>query len=211
MWAVGNHDLRNGNWHYIKNKTKRDFYYRHDFDNISVLVFNTLVEHPILKDSCDWKSTQVAFLQNELDHIQNDNSVKVVVLFSHNPIWSDCENDLLQYERIGNQNSAWVKLECDTKNTFRTTFYPQILSMAQAGKKVIFVAGDGGQYDKTFYYRSQDDIEFYVTGINNSVKQTSDTSVVNRYNTNPDSVLIFTAMNTFPFLIGEFVPLNKIK
>ena len=78
------------------------------------------------------------------------------------------------------------------------------------GKQVYCVAGDGGQYSKTFYQIGESGIEYYVTGINNSVIEHSDEATIQKFNTEPDSVLRFIYDDSSNSFLGEFIPLDNL-
>ncbi len=180
-------------------------------DAISVLVLCTLVEHDMLRDSCQWKKRQGDFLHQQLDQLTMDTNKQAVVIFTHNTVWSSCEPEFADMGRIGNQASAWMNFYCDRPSVFRSEYFPKIKKLKESGKHVIFVAGDGGQYDKTFYHKSALDIEYYVTGINNTVLESNNRELKERFNTNPDSILLLSILNKYPYLEGKFKSLSEIQ
>jgi len=210
LWAVGNHDIRNGNFHLIENRTLRPFYYRHDFDSLAVLVIHTMIEHQIMRDRCEWRIAQTNFIHKELDDLILSEDEKTIIILGHNTVWSNSEDSLLEYETIGNAETSWVKFNCDTDSYFRKEFYPKLLELESQGKQVICIAGDGGQYRKTFYHQGPSGIEYYVTGINNSVLNTGDANIINQFNTDPDSVLILD-YSVPGDIVGRFIPISAIQ
>ena len=96
--------------------------------------------------------------------------------------------------RVGQQANAdasWVNLSCTPLNQFVWSLYPKLIDVQNRGVQVVVISGDGGQYGKKYAYQSPDGIEFYISGVNNSFDMSIE-NLVDKFNTNPDSVLIFT-------------------
>ncbi|MBT8232579.1 MAG: metallophosphoesterase [Saprospiraceae bacterium] len=211
LWALGNHDIRNGNFEFIQNITNRDSYYSYDFEAGQVIVLNTQMTHDLMKDSCEWRANQGDFFHDQLDQILiSEGQIDNLIIFSHQAIWSDCEQPLTNYERIGNQKAAWMSFYCGKLSTFRTEYFNKLKEIQNQGINVICVAGDGGQYQKTFYQKGYSDIQYYVTGINNSVLKTNNDVLISKYNSEPDSVLIFKFDNIDKSFNGEYIPLENL-
>ncbi len=211
LWAVGNHDIRNGNLNYIQDKTGRPLFFVHRIGRIKILVINTMTEHPAVSGDCDWRKDQADFIHRELDgSLTGDDLASTLVFFGHAAVWSDSEEILRTYERIGNQGASWFNFYCDRPSPFRTEFFPKLRAIQEAGTQVICLAGDGGQYDKTFFKTGKSGIQYYVTGINNSVLDTDNMELIDQYNTAPDSVLIFHHDTLTHSLTGEFIPIENL-
>lgn len=206
LWALGNHDLHEGNLENINEFTERSSFYRSSLGSIKIMVLNTQLEEPMLKDSCEWKVRQDEFINKTLDAYLSNDSITTVVLFTHNSIWEDCEPQTDRHERIGNQVSDWKKFLCQNKTQFRVRYFPKFKALRNQGKQVVFVAGDGGQYLKKFYEIGDSGIEYYVTGINNSVLKNE---VKHDFNFNPDSILLFN-IDEANKLEGHFESLDKL-
>lgn len=211
LWTVGNHDIRNGNLDLIRKYTGRDLYYRHKIDSIEILNMNSIVEHPAY-DNCEEREKQGAFIHNFIDDcLERYQEIKYVLVFSHIAVWSDTDPYFKNFEKVGNQSGNWVDFYCEQSSLFKNEFAPRFFELADKGVELIFVAGDGGQYLKTFHYHSPKGIHYYVTGINNSIWATENPEKIAEYNTDPDSVLIMNYQMSNDSLWGEFVPLTSLE
>ena len=65
-----------------------------------------------------------------------------------------------------------------------------MVEVQERGVEVIFVSGDGGQYTKGYHYEATSGVQFFLSGINNSVDTTIWTAGTN-FNFKPDSILLF--------------------
>lgn len=205
-WAIGNHDLRNGNLQYITDKTKRDLHFTHTYNGICFLVMNSFMEHDVFKDSCDYKQRQVDLFLSVLDTLQS--STHLVILM-HNLLWSDVDPQLTEAsQRAINVDGSWMDMRCDQHSKFKDIYYPEILNVQRRGVQVIIISGDGGQYDKGYKDTVASGIQFYISGINNSFDH-KNPALSEKFNSSPDSVLIFTHDLKERTLTGEFVCLDS--
>ena len=212
LWTLGNHDIRNGNLDFIKNKTHRDLYYSHKIDSVDILVINSVVSHPAISDQCEERKVHADYIHDFLDAcLQNPKDLKYLLVFSHITIWADIEPYLENIEKIGNQAGKYVDFYCEKSSTFKKEYAPKIFELAEKGVQLIFIAGDGGQYRKTFHHYSSKGIHYYCTGINNSVWATENLEKIAEYNTDPDSVLIMNYETSNDSLWGQFVPLSDLE
>ena len=209
-WSIGNHDIDYGNLDWIKEKTNRDFHYGEINDNYAIFVLNSQIEHKQFKDSCSYKQNQFDSFEKFIEDIEISDSVNNIFILSHNTIWSDAETSLSEFNLIGNARSAWMDFLCKWGSEFRHTYHPKLLELREKGKNIYCVAGDGGQYQKTFYHEGVSGIHYYVSGINNSVIEYSDESTISRFNTSPDSVLLFSFDQSSQSFLGRFIPLSNL-
>lgn len=206
-WAIGNHDFRNGNLNYITEVTNRPLYYSNYQDGITLIVMNAFTEHPFYVDSCAYKQKQFDFVSHVLDTVQHSSHV---VLIMHNVIWSDVDVELDESSRqAANAPGQWMDMLCDNRSKFSQIYYPKLLEIQNKGIQVVLISGDGGQFNKGYYKKPKSGIEFYVSGINNSVLRSKDEKLISKFNTQPDSILIFTHHLIDQTLEGQFVELNN--
>lgn len=203
LWAVGNHDIRDGNFEWIESKTKRPLYYAQNSNGITTLVLNTVVYHELFKDSCSYREGQLEMINNVLDTI---NESSHLVLLMHNDLWSNVEDDM-NGNLAANANFTWMNLECGAGSRFNEVIYPRLKALQKKGIKVVVISGDSGQYYKKFEYTSADGIKFFMSGINNSHKGETPDYSPRPFNKSPDSILVFTHNLLHQSLTGEFVRL----
>lgn len=211
-WAVGNHDIRDGNIHYITEATGRQLYYGGLSDSIAVYVLNSQMQHPIFVDSCSYKQRQHEHFNTFLDSVIHSNAYHSLFILSHNPVWADAEESLQTYELIGNAQAGWIDLICEWNGEFRNQYLDKLIAVQRKGVQVYCIAGDGGQYRKTFHVRAESGIEYLVTGINNSFLEVSDDPALsNRFDIRADSVLLLKYEQSSTRFTPEFIPLNNLK
>ncbi|MEM8526071.1 MAG: metallophosphoesterase [Bacteroidota bacterium] len=195
-WAVGNHDIRNGNMEWISEFTRRPTYYTKYDNGLQIVVINTcLGRNEPLKNRCEEMEEQYQMLKTVLDTVQ---AASHLILLSHHNVWGgideriDCE--------AANACALWNNFRCGQSSKFAPLFYEQLKAVRQRGIEVIAVAGDGGQKSKKYEYQDEAGIHFLVSGIarNSSL------------NSNPDSLLIFQHRPKTQELDWEFVNLDEL-
>ncbi len=209
-WAIGNHDIRAGNLEFIKQTTRKDFNYGTIENNYAVYVLNTQLENEYFRDSCDYKMQQHQDFSKFLSIIDTTTGIKTLFILSHNPVWSNAESSLREYKLIGNTSAGWVNMICEWGKEFRHLYLETLIKIQNNGIQVICVAGDGGQYDKTFYEQGESGIKYYVTGINNSVLDNGYPKTIAKFTTAPDSILIFIYVESTKTFVGEFIPISNL-
>ncbi len=210
FWALGNHDLVEGNVTYITNKTRRQTFYSSFFDGMGVVVLNTTeFYHPNYhpkESECKLLDGQLHMLQNIADTI-NDAS-HLVILHHHSLLNNHMVNDSLKIAKIFNAYHPEYKVSCEKPATFEEVFFPILKKIQVKGVQVILVGGDLGQRAKEFEYRTKEGIRFLGSGINNSAIPFGLPKYVT--NTNPDKLLIFNHDIINKELNWEFVSLDKL-
>ncbi len=204
-WAIGNHDIRAGNPERITQATGRDLYYTHHADGITYLVLNSILNDTLFNGDCDYIEGQFNMIQHTLDTL---NESTHLVFLMHYVLWLNCEEDM-DVGQAANADASWLGLSCVPFNQFSRAIYPRLIDIQNAGTQVVVISGDGGQYGKKYEYTTSEGIEFYISGINNSIDMTND-FLVDKFNTNPDSVLIFTHDLQNKSLQGSFYKLNDL-
>ena len=86
LWAVGNHDILEGNINYITNATGRNLYYVHNQDDLVIVVINTAyVTEPIFESvKCEQSQNQMDMLYNVIDTIEDASHL---ILLTHHIFW----------------------------------------------------------------------------------------------------------------------------
>jgi len=207
MWSLGNHDARNGNSAWITERTKRPLFYTTYFNDVQWLVLNSTFElDPDNPDPCEDMAQQWQLITSVLDTVHH--AANLVILM-HYAIWGNVEPEGMRTDLFANAEKSWVNLVCDSIKKFETDVYPLLTNVAERGIHVSVISGDGGQKSKRYRYETNEGIEFFITGINNSI----DTVVYpagSQFNFNPDSVLELKIDKASGILELQFVPLTKI-
>ncbi len=207
MWSLGNHDARNGNGHWITERTKRPLFYTSYFNNVQWLILNSPFEvDPDNPDPCADMAEQWDLITTVLDTVQHADNL---VILMHYAIWGNVEREGMRTWLFANAEKSWVNLVCDSVKHFDTHVYPLLLDVVERGIHISVISGDGGQKSKQYRYRTMEGIEFFITGINNSVDTLEFPPGVN-FNFNPDSILELKLDKVTGLLEHEFIPLSKI-
>ena len=207
LWAVGNHDVRDGNTQWITEFTERPLNFVTIQNGVAWMVINTAMEEMVdLDDPCSYKDQQVKMIYNTLDTLS---ATDQLVMVMHHVVWGDVEPGMGANE-AANALRSWYNFTCDSVVRFHTEIYPRILEAANRGLKISVISGDGGQYAKKYSYTTVDGIRFFISGINNSV-DTLRVSPPRPFNLAPDSVLLIhpPAIDRED-LEFEFVDLNEL-
>ncbi len=210
LWAIGNHDMVEGNVKFITDKTQRKTFYASFFDGIGTVVLNTTeYYHPNYspKDhECALLDGQVNLLQNIADTIKE--ASHLIILHHHSLLNNQLANDSLDYSKIFNYYHPEYLVSCENPATFEEVIFPILKSIQEKGVQVIFVGGDLGQRAKEFEFRTKEGIYFLGSGINNSAIPFGLPEYVT--NTDPDKLLIFKHNPLKETLSWEFVELEKL-
>jgi len=209
-WALGNHDMVNGNIEYITDKTKRATYYTSFMDGIGIVVLNTTeFYHPNYspkEHECTLLDGQLNMFQTLADTIK---STSHLIVLHHNSLLNNqMTKGSLDIEKIFNFYHPEYEVSCKKPETFDKVFFPIFKKVQKKGIQVILIGGDLGQRSKEFEYRSEEGIYFLGSGINNSALLFNLPVYVT--NTNPDKLLIFEHDILNKELSWEFVEMNKL-
>ena len=201
-WAIGNHDFQNGDYNDLIAHTGRNLFYAYTRNGITRLIINTNLGYLPFKDNCDWKQKQFDYLMEVLDTISHVNHL---VILTHNTVWCDVEEDM-KGKKTGNAPAAWTPFTCDKGSQFKFFLYPRLKEIQESGIQVIVISGDGGQLVKKYYYKADNGIEFYVSGLCNqktSIKEHVGWSI------EPDSILVFSHNVEGKEIKGKFINLDE--
>ena len=207
MWSLGNHDARNGNSHWITERTERPLFYTAFSNNVQWLILNSPFDvDPDNPDPCVDMAEQWDLITTVLDTVAHADNL---VILMHYAIWGNVEREGMRTAQFANAEKSWVNLVCDSIKRFETHVYPLLLDVAERGIRISVISGDGGQKSKRYSYRTAEGIDFFITGINNSI-DTLEYPAGTKFNFNPDSVLELKIDDATGILESEFIPLSKI-
>ena len=180
-WALGNHDLRNGNVQWINEKTKRPSFYTSHSDGITYFVLNT---SKLQRDrlDVDFAKSQYHLLKSVCDTIIS--SSHLVILSHHSP-WQQVDSII---KSGANSDASNFVFNVDPIKDFHNGVYNPLLKKVQSkGVDVIFISGDYGQFRAGNQYTSSSGVTFLGSGILSINKYNERFSRYKR----PNSVLIF--------------------
>lgn len=159
-WAVGNHDVRNGNLEWITNATGRPFFYSSHFDGITLLVLNTSLYTNGGYDTSA-VNEQYELIQSVCDTIENSSHL---VILTHHLIWGTIDNTSNAIE-ASNKDHSWYHLNFNPEQTYSSGLHPLLNEVTQRGVKVVCIAGDFGQSQSKYINESPDGITYIGSGI----------------------------------------------
>lgn len=159
MWALGNHDSRNGNWDWISAYTQRKTYFSHYADKSVFMVLNT----NIVPYDCEPLEEQFNMIRSVCDSISEAQNL---FLFMHHNIWDQVPG-LSPGWAIGHHNCKYWLANCDSVSAhFYNVVYPLLVEVKLRGIEVYCVFGDLGVTGKeTFNEVSTHGIHFLGSGL----------------------------------------------
>lgn len=181
-WALGNHDIRNGNLQWITNKTERHTFYTNTFNGICLMVLNTNYARKEVNDTAQ-VNAQYEMIKNVCDTLQN---VSHLVLLSHHMSWQKVPgiDGAVLNANLNSYNLDW---KFDPNENFVNGVYPLLKEVKNRGINVVNLSGDFGQKQTEYYEESDDGIHFFGSGI------TAETTWNEQFPSfgKPDKILIF--------------------
>lgn len=206
-WAVGNHDVRNGNLQWITEATGRDLFYTQQKDGITIAVLDTNMGHvPGRNATCVEREEQSAFIQNLVDTLQNTSHL---VLLMHWVIWGEVDPTIPCRELSNNCLPTFQFICEEGSSRFPPFLYDKLIALEERGIEVIVLSGDGGIFTKGFHRETPEGIDFLISGIFSTLDRNNPPTSV-EVNLNPDSVLIFNHDTLAQRLTWEFVALDDL-
>lgn len=209
FYTLGNHDTRNGNLHYITDATQRRDFYTYYHDETLFMVLNCSYDFvDSLRNKCDEMQAQLDMIQGTLDTLSAPN----LFILTHQVVWGTCEPDM-ETTAHANAEIGYYRFLCegDFSTRFDAAIYPYLKTLKSSGTEVYVVSGDGGQRSKKYHYESPEGINFFISGINNSLKpENTPPALADVVNFNPDSILLFHQDEIDKSFDWEFVELNGI-
>jgi hypothetical protein len=175
LYAMGNHDSRNGNWDWVSQFTGRKTYSAHYEDKSVFIVLNT----NIVPYDCEMLEDEFDMIYQVCDTIEDAQNLFFIM---HHVIWNDVPG-LQPAWMTGHVNAKYWLANCDNADShFYNTIYPLLVNVKNRGVDIFVIAGDMGSGSKKKYYeQSSDGINFMGCGLYH-------------YSTN-DEVLIFENNN----------------
>lgn len=198
LWAMGNHDTRNGNLDWIRAKTGRKLHYVQNLGGISVIVSNSTYK----ENECEEKMDQFAMIQRTCDTIS---AASHLVFMSHHLTWTDVDPNM-DAKGVANSDKSWVPMTCEARSQFQRSIYPLLKKVQARGIQVLVISGDAGQKSKGYEYQTAEGIWFIASGINNSEEK--DPSL--RAQLPPDRLLYLEYDKESRSLSWDFPILNEL-
>jgi hypothetical protein len=159
FWALGNHDVRNGNFEWLKEFTHRDTYFAYSGNGITAIVLNT----NLIPTNCEDVDKQFEIIRNVCDTIQQSSHLFLIM---HHGIWRGVPN-LPNPATYAQSDLVFWNANCFSVNsTFVNSIYPLLVKVKQRGIDVICILGDMGS--QHFCMDSVDGIHFMGCGLHNS-------------------------------------------
>jgi len=194
-WALGNHDTRNGNLEWIEEFTGRPTYYTHSENHITTIVMNGTIT-PL---DCENLDKQYKMIENVCDTISSG----YLIFLVHHGIYTDVPG-VLNPAAYGNSHlKSWIANCYDDSAAYIKAIYPMLVNVENKGVEVMHIMGDVSY--QSFYGISDDGIEYFGSGINNSYNMHLGIPI-----TTPDKVLVFKHVLSTNELTWEFVELNDL-
>ena len=159
LWALGNHDSRNGNWDWISQITKRKTYSAYYSDHSVFVNLNT----NLVPYDCEELEDQFSMIYNVYDTIQEAQNLFIIM---HHVIW-DKVPGIKPGWMVGHVNVKYWLANCDSVNShFYNTIYPLLTDIKARGINIFVIAGDMGSGTKKKYFeQSDDEINFMGCGL----------------------------------------------
>ncbi|MBX2817760.1 MAG: hypothetical protein KTR24_17275 [Saprospiraceae bacterium] len=199
QYALGNHDIRNGNIQWYHQYTGRRSYNHHTEHGLVSVCLNSMLNTTLCQDL----NLQYQMLKNICDTISHS---KHLVVFHHLNLWADLP-DLPPPSTYSHHDARYWTANCDSiKTHYRDVIYPMLKEVRARGIKVYCIVGDTGSGTyKGFHTENRDSIHFFASGVDNS-RYADDPQA---YGQQPaDSVLIFKHDLGQQHLTWEFVPIQ---
>lgn len=204
-WAVGNHDVRNGNLQWIRAATGRDLFYATTQNGITIAVMDTNLGHVQGRGStCEERDLQATFFSNLVDTLHTSSHL---VILMHWVIWGDTKPDMRCEASSNNCLSTFQFICNDGRSRFPSFLYDKLVDLEKRGIEVIVVSGDGGIFSKKYQYQTDEGIDFLISGLFSTLDRNNPPQNV-AVNLNPDSILVFNHLIEEEKLTWEFINLD---
>lgn len=199
QYALGNHDIRNGNIQYYRTLTGRNSYNVHSDNGVVSICLNSQLN----PSQCEDLNRQYQLIKNVCDTIQESSHL---VLIMHNCLFYGVPNiphpATFAHSNYGNWNA-----NCSSSTqTFTTAIYPLLEAVKAKGIVVHTIMGDTGTSTKQFHQESADSINFFASGIGNSKYLDSAVLALQP----KDKVLVFEHILATQEMTWEFQDLDSL-
>ena len=156
LWSLGWHDYTDLNL--VEDYTNRKLFYSYYKNGITFIVIDTQ------DDFSKFSGEQKIMVDQVLDTIQSSSHV---ILLHHKLIWMDDNSTLAKrIPEVSNANMDTCSY-CINPNNFYSNIYPKLVTLSNAGTKVICIGGDIGFKTKEFEHVTPEGIHFLASGIGN--------------------------------------------
>lgn len=191
-WAFGNHDIISGRQRLLDFVGKPSHYAVY-INGITLIVFDSNFND---KGDCNEVNEQTNFIKMVCDTISESSHL---LLLGHHVPWGRIENiDVWSFANTSIENRVF---QCDTFDFFDNVLYPELVNVQNKSIQVISLAGDLGQKQSTFEYKTKEGIYFLANGGLSSNEYNKQFS---NYDNN-DSVLVFRHTPKKSELTWQFV------
>lgn len=167
QYALGNHDVRNGNLEWYREFTGREPYNVYSENGAVSVCINTQLN----VSDCYHLNAQFQLISDVCDTISESSHL---FLFGHSNLWYDVPGLPGPYKYAHTNFRYWMT-NCDSANArFINTIYPKLQEVRERGIQVYCILGDSGdpgpnlKGTKGFHQLNPDSIHFFASGINNS-------------------------------------------
>jgi hypothetical protein len=189
QYALGNHDLRNGNIQYYREFTGRKSFNVFSKDGAVTICLNSQLNPSMCEDLND----QFDLIKNVCDTIQDASHLFLIM---HNCLFGGVPNIPAPATFAHSDFTKW-NANCESSsNTFASAIYPLLEQVKNKGISVYCIMGDTGDHSKKFYSEATDSIHFFASGIVNS-----------KY---PDSAVLATKPKDLVLVFEHVVPTQEM-
>lgn len=162
QYALGNHDVRNGNMQWYKSFCERESFNYYSANGAVSVCLNSML-NPTL---CEELNSQYRMLKTICDTISES---KHLFVFHHAGLW-DRVPDLPPSATYSHSNFIYWSANCDSATSYyENTIYPMLKEVRSRGIKVYCIIGDTGTGSlKGFHQETSDSIHFFASGLYNA-------------------------------------------
>lgn len=161
QYALGNHDIRNGNIQYYRTHTGRKSYNVFSDKGVVSICMNSQLN----PSNCEDLNNQFDLIKNVCDTITTASHLFITM---HSCLFYGVPN-IPNPASFGHTNFDNWNSNCDSSNTsFAEVIYPLLKDVNSKGIVVYVIMGDTGAVTKAYHQVAEDSIHFFANGINNS-------------------------------------------
>ena len=197
-WALGNHDTRNRNLEWYSEFTGRPTYYAHSTTGLTSIV----MDGNITPLDCANLNKQFQMIQNVCDTISNG----YLIFLIHHGITLDVPGTDQPSSYGHTALKHWMANCYEDSSSYLKSIYPMLIEVEKRGVEVMHIMGDVGASKKSYYGVSDDGIQYFGSGINNTYYTSDNLPIIT-----PDLVLILEHIPKENKMNWKFVELNSLK